>query len=494
MFNRIGLRYQIFLLLGIITLLNLSGSIVTLSYTYRTQALYTSMVDRDVNTLMAAQKLETALIMQKGFTTYYFLTNASEWLERLNEHHENFQSWLKKARNLTSIEGAHSILNEIESRYIHYIYSRDRVIGLYKQGRKDAGAKQHWEVRNQFFTIYNLCEEYKRIHEKNIAQTREQYKESAYIVTLLAWGAIPCVAFLGFLLAFILLKQILEPIRKLTLETNSPQKPIKIGDEVKALRHQVYSLIKNVDQAKSKLEESREHLIQSEKLAMVGKLAAGFAHSVRNPLTSVKMRLFSLERSLKLTPVQNEDFEVISEEIRHIDTIVKNFLEFSRPPKLRFQLISPSDVVDMTLQLLKHRIESYGTDVQVQREQKLPEIQVDAEQLKEVLVNLLLNACEAIGDGGSIQIREAKERMTQLGDAVIIQVKDDGPGIPRSVQDKLFEPFFSNKEEGTGLGLSIAKHIIEKHGGVLDLKSQEGEGATFVIALPYKENTNWLTS
>ena len=91
---------------------------------------------------------------------------------------------------------------------------------------------------------------------------------------------------------------------------------------------------------------SQEHLLQSGKWAMVGKLAAGVAHSIRNPLTSVNMRLFSLKRSLAMSPSQQEDFEVISEEIRHLDTIVRNFLEFSRPPKLKMQRISPSDVVD----------------------------------------------------------------------------------------------------------------------------------------------------
>ena len=110
---------------------------------------------------------------------------------------------------------------------------------------------------------------------------------------------------------------------------------------------------------RSELAKSREHLLQAEKMAMVGKLAAGMAHSIRNPFTSVKMRLFSMGRTLQMTLAQKEDFEVISEEIRHIDTIVQNFLEFSRPPKLVMQSISPSTVVDNTLQLLAHRLKSY---------------------------------------------------------------------------------------------------------------------------------------
>ena len=143
-------------------------------------------------------------------------------------------------------------------------------------------------------------------------------------------------------------------------------------------------------------------------MALVGKLAAGMAHSIRNPLTSVKMRLFSLDRTLDLSVTQKEDFDVISEEIRHTDTIVQNFLEFSRPPKLKIQKISPSDVVDMTLRMLKHRLESYDVEIKLDRKHPLPEIQADPEQLKEVLVNLVVNAYEAMERSGTIEIQEAE--------------------------------------------------------------------------------------
>jgi signal transduction histidine kinase len=187
---------------------------------------------------------------------------------------------------------------------------------------------------------------------------------------------------------------------------------------------------------------------------------------------------------------QQEDFQVISEEIRHIDSIVRNFLEFSRPPKLKMQRISPSDVVDLALQLLKHRLESYGVEVKLVRGLKLPEIWVDPDQLKEVLANLLVNACEMMPGGGTITITEEEKVEAPLGQAVAIRVSDSGPGIPPSVQDKVFQPFFSTKEEGTGLGLSIATRIIQDHGGRLELESKKNEGATFIITLPLEEGQN----
>ena len=201
-----------------------------------------------------------------------------------------------------------------------------------------------------------------------------------------------------------------------------------------------------------------------------------------------------MERTLALTTDQKEDFEVISEEIRHIDTIVGNFLEFSRPPKLKMQKVSPSDCVDMAVQLLRHRLESYEVKVQIRREHRLPEITADPDQLKEVLVNLVVNACEAMVDGGSITVTEEEGAKGKLGPLAIIRVSDDGPGVPASIQAKLFQPFFSTKEEGTGLGLSIATRIVEEHGGWLDVESKQGEGATFVITLPEKEVETWEQS
>jgi signal transduction histidine kinase len=204
------------------------------------------------------------------------------------------------------------------------------------------------------------------------------------------------------------------------------------------------------------------------------------------------MRLFSMERTLELTATQREDIEVISEEIRHIDTIVRNFLEFSRPPKLKIQSVSPSDVVDSAIQLLRHRIESYGVEVEVYRQRKLPEVDGDPEQLKEVLVNLMVNACDAMADGGKITIREEAGQTKPMGRVAVIRVSDTGPGVPEGIKEKVFQPFFSTKEEGTGLGLSIAARIIQDHKGCLNLRSREGKGATFIITLPCRGDVAWL--
>ena len=209
----------------------------------------------------------------------------------------------------------------------------------------------------------------------------------------------------------------------------------------------------------------------------------------KNKTSGLRARKLSMQLRSDLKDYRsisaNND-RVISEEINHIDTVVQNFLEFSRPPKLKMQMVSPSVVVDSVIQLLEHRLKSYDVSIKVVRNGTLPEIEGDPEQLKEVLVNLVINACEAMEKKGSIVIEEKIFYEKSLEKVAVLRLSDTGPGIPKPILDKIFQPFFTTKEEGTGLGLSIASRIIEEHKGRLEVISTENEGATFIITLPLK--------
>jgi signal transduction histidine kinase len=494
MWKRLSLRARIFVLLIALVLTTIGGGLVTLWHNRAMDSLLTSLVEKNVASYQAAEELQTALLQQKGYLTYYFLDGNPDWLKEIARYNSTFEDWLQRARKLAYTEAMGEIIAQISAQYHRYVVNREQVINLYREGKRAEGAKLHWEVRQQYIDILALCRRYKVAHEYAISRVRTESQARARFINAFALVAVPAVALLGVLLAYILIKQILVPIRQLALSSAPAEPGARVPDEVEALSSRMHSLIEDVGQVQTELERSQEHLLQSGKWAMVGKLAAGVAHSIRNPLTSVNMRLFSLKRSLAMSQSQQEDFEVISEEIRHIDTIVRNFLEFSRPPKLKMQRVSPSAVVDMALVLLRYRLESYGVEVKLIREHRLPEIWADPDQLKEVLVNLVLNACEVMVNGGVITIREEENLSPPLGPAAVIRVSDNGPGIPESVRDKVFQPFFSSKEEGTGLGLSIATRIIEDHGGRLELESKPNEGATFVIILPLGKDASWATS
>lgn len=486
MWNKISLSNRIYFLLCSLVLVTSAGGMILVWYTYHIDERLTSIIDKNLGAYHAAVGLEAALVNQKGFVSYYLLDSDPDWLEQLGTYRQIFKERLRTARALVEDGRQREAINRIAAEYTRYITIKDHVISYYEIGEQNAAAELQPLSRKMFFNILYLCENYKDSHMAKILDAKAKAHVQARTLRMVAFTAVIFDCLLGILLAVLLIKHILGPVRKLTKEAERQEGNYQKKDEIGALQQSVQGLIQNVDQTQSELQKSRESLLQAEKMALVGKLAAGMAHSIRNPFTSVKMRLFSLNRSLEFTDTQKEDFDVISEEIRHIDTIVQNFLEFSRPPKLNIQPISPSIVVDQAIVLLKHRLKSYDVEVTIERERNLPEIDADPEQLKEVLVNLVVNACEAMVKSGSIIIREQEARSSSQDKLAVIRVSDDGPGIPESIRDKVLQPFFTTKEEGTGLGLSIAVRIIEEHHGRMDIELNQGGGTTFIISLPFK--------
>jgi signal transduction histidine kinase len=486
----ISLRDRIFITLFALMGITLAGGLVMLGYIYQTEKLLASITQKSLPAFKAAEDLETALVNQKGFVSYYFMDNDPEWLRRLAKYRDIFALKLDLAREVAENEDQQAIIAAIKKEYDLYVQKKDRVIDFYRNGRRERGQRIHAEVRDHFARVLALCENYKLLHSNLIVQSVGSRRAEAERLRVLAVGAMATSFLLAIALAFTLAIQVLRPLRAIAAEADRRYRPEAVKNEVQALSRSVRGLIADADKTETALERSRESLLQAEKLALVGKLAAGMAHSIRNPFTSVKMRLFSIGRTLKLTDAQMEDFDVISEEIRHIDTIVQNFLEFSRPPKLRMEPISPSTIIDQTLLLLVHRLKAYDVSVTVKRTQPLPEIDADPEQLKEVFVNLMINACEAMEKGGSIRITEGTGGDGSGRRGVIIRVTDNGPGIAPEIHDKLTQPFFTTKDNGTGLGLNIAKRIVEEHRGTIRVDSEPGRGATFIVTLPCKENSD----
>ena len=388
--NKMSLRSRIFITITALVIITIVGALVMIRYTYRMEDLLTEVIDQHMEGLQTAESIELALLKQKGFASYYFMDQDPKWLIEMEQHRGVFLDRLEKARKFASTEEEKRILGLIKSKYIKYVTAKNKVIDHYKSKNKETGTLLHEKVRENFFTILTLCENYKDLFKTKAQVVKKQSLIQAEKFRVIAGSAVLLVLFLAIILTFFLVHGILEPVRRLALETD--RKGLQTGDEVKTLSNSVHDLMKDYDETQFELEKSREHLLQSEKMALVGKLAAGTSHSIRNPLTSVKMRLFSLSRSLDLDSYQKEDFDVISEEIGHIDNILQNFLEFSRPPRLKLQSVSPSDVVDQAVQLLEHRLESYQVVVTIQRSNRLPLIKVDPEQLKEVLVNIIVNA------------------------------------------------------------------------------------------------------
>jgi signal transduction histidine kinase len=234
-----------------------------------------------------------------------------------------------------------------------------------------------------------------------------------------------------------------------------------------------------------KLVESQALLERQEKLASLGVLAAGVAHEIRNPLTAIKAWLFMHQRKLHPGTQDHADAELMANELGRLERIVRDFLLFARPSEPEMQIVSADQPLRAVRDLLAPQLEKSGIKLVVE-DVPAAWIRVDPQQMKQVLINLVQNGADAIGQNGTVTLRArlARKRLGEREtDVVILEVADTGKGIPPEAEKRLFDPFFSTKETGTGLGLSIAARIVEKHGGALQYQTEMSRGTTFGIVL-----------
>jgi signal transduction histidine kinase len=232
-----------------------------------------------------------------------------------------------------------------------------------------------------------------------------------------------------------------------------------------------------------------ERMKERDRLAALGQMAAGLAHEIRNPLGSIK------GAAQYLQPIGNqlgdggtkEFLDIIVEEVNRLNKIVSQFLDYARPYRGDQTPLDVNDVVRKTLHLLEKQEERSRVEIATNLVEGLPPVRADAEQLRQVFLNLAINALQAMPQGGRLTVSTSLRRSTRRGAAAAfleVRFRDTGPGIPTSDMRNLFIPFFTTKEKGTGLGLPISQRIIENHGGMIEPRSQPGAGATFTVLLP----------
>lgn len=234
------------------------------------------------------------------------------------------------------------------------------------------------------------------------------------------------------------------------------------------------------------LRRSQLIIERQEKLSSLGVLAAGIAHEIRNPLTSIRVRLFTQQALLKKESEEFEDNVFLTGEIARLERIVKDVLDFARPAEPQFVVVKATQPLRELVPLLSPELKK--SNIALKQDYLAdPHIRADAAQLKQVLINLVKNAAEAIGRDGAVTLRtrtETRRRGPRTLANAILEVADTGPGIPVEAQKRLFDPFYTTKASGTGLGLSIAARILEKHGGTLEYSTEMNRGTTFRMVLP----------
>lgn len=487
---------KISIVIPVVFALAVLSSVVALLSTFNVQGIMENMVTMNMASVRAAEELEIALLEQRGYVSFYIQDEGDRsWLEKLESIKPHFMHWLARAEKFSDTDEEREIVRNLRRGYETYDGKRDEAVTLYESGRtEEAISILLADMSEQYDQLYLLCEHLIEVNEKymnsGIAHGRDRIKRTFLFVGM----SIVLTIGIGIGLLAFMMRGIIRPLRQMIREADIFEKGkhqeasgFSPGDELRTIDRHLHTLMSDVTETRSSLEQSRTQLMSAEKMATVGKLAASVAHEIRNPLTSLKMRLFSVQQAIGVDPQFQDDLRVISEEINRLEQIVHNFLEFSRPPALKVQAHDVSLLIEKALELVRHWLTVKNISLMYHKDTKLPLVLADSEQIKQVLINLLRNSIEVLGDGGEISISDAAVVDEEKRQMVVIRIRDNGPGIAEEIRMRIFEPFFSTKEEGTGLGLSIAANIMARHHGRLELESSSPQGTTLALWIPIVE-------
>lgn len=323
------------------------------------------------------------------------------------------------------------------------------------------------------------------------------------------------IAFLSVVLlsiiAYFATTNIIKPLKELSFATEkvaqgnlSYRVKIKSGDEIGQLADSFNQMIVELQKATDRylaltrtledkvrgktkdLKEAQDQLIQSEKLTSLGKLAAGIAHEINNPLTSILINSHLISEKLKEDNRFKENLDLVIDETTRCSEIVKGLLEFSRQTPPEKNPAGVNEVIEKTLLLLRSQLIVHNVEVNKDLNRNLPRIMIDINKIEQVFTNIILNALEAMPDGGELLISSQIVLDNQF---VEIIFQDNGCGIPKENISKIFDPFFTTKgTTGTGLGLSVSYGIVQQHGGTITVQSEVGKGTIITIQLPINES------
>lgn len=264
-------------------------------------------------------------------------------------------------------------------------------------------------------------------------------------------------------------------------EENLAELTVQGREDLPGLRGRVEKIVERMRQVSTELAAARRETVRSERLAAVGELAAGIAHELRNPLTSVKLLLQNATQPNGEARLHDEESRVVLDEISRMEEAIQGLLDLSRPPSAQRRRHDLRDTLHRAWNLVQGRAKQQHIQITMD----LPDVPLmvdgDSEQLHQVCVNLLINGVEAMSTGGVLEVHGGTDA---AGSKVLVGFRDHGPGIPHAVLHKMFEPFVSTKAYGTGLGLAISRRIVTQHGGKLDAENHVGGGALLTLELP----------
>ncbi|MBL8797258.1 MAG: histidine kinase [Planctomycetia bacterium] len=441
----------------------------------------------NVTSLRAAEEFEIGIREVRNQLDRYLMTRNRKHLEAVPALRRKLDGWLGEADRVATTEFEKQQMGRLQDGYRHFFREYDTITADAAPGELPLHLQELIDnVLNQEILV--PAHEYLDFNEVQLtrASAENQQLGDRLVRSLMLLGLCGAGAGLsaGLLLARWVNRSIVQlslPIRDAAGKLGEVVGPIRLSTAWgwQELENALQGMTGQIGAVIARLRQSEREVLRAEQLAKVGQMAAGMAHELRNPLMSMKL-LVQVAADGTPATLDQRDLAVLEEEITRLERLTQTFLDFARPPRPEPQSIDLGELLQQTLDLMAARAEQQEARLACGLPAAPIMVRADPCQVRQVLVNLLLNALDAVPLGGDVEAELAEE----AGGWLAIRVNDSGGGLPAELGSRIFEPFVSTKTTGLGLGLSICKRIAEAHGGELQAEDRRDGGAAFTFRLP----------
>lgn len=482
-----------------------AGAIVLLAFgvtaawhVVRLQDAAADILALNVSSIRAAEELEIAIRETRYRLNQYLLTGDEQHLDEAVALCETTQHWIAEAKRLASTPEERPLINQVEAGFERFRSESQKLIRSVRDDRETASVSDEnpetiaivQRLTGELLPdeILRPAREYLDYNEQQLASSSKSSQADAdrLVSGLLILGISGAVSglFIGYGLARGISRSILQlsiPVRDVAGQLDDVVGPLTLSadPQIEDLEQILHTVSERVATVITQLEQSQRAMLRSEQLASLGQFSAGLAHELRNPLMSMKLLVEAALEHGDTAALDGRDLAIVDEEIRRLEQLVQGFLDFARPPEAEPRPVLLDSVIMPSVELVLPQASRRGVRIRQHVSDPPAEVFVDPGQLRQVVINLLLNAVEHSPPGGDVVIAAATSAA-----AATIRVSDSGPGIPDELQDSIFEPFVSTRETGLGLGLSICRRIVETHAGTMAVRNRTSGGAEFVVTLP----------
>jgi two-component system sensor histidine kinase HydH len=418
--------------------------------------------------------------------------NRSE-LDAIPELRRDSDYWLTEAERTAVADRELELIDEIKKAYARFFGEYDR-IALEPLPHDFASRLKELDIDALTNAVITPAQAFLDFNEQQIAENSadNQSVTDQVVIGLALLGV--CGPLAGLMAGFGIargvsrsLVRLSVPIRDAAGKLNEVVGPVTLsaGTRVEDLEAVLHRIADQIGSVIDRLQESQREALRAEQLAAVGQMAAGIAHELRNPLMSMKILVQSAASQDGTANLGSRDLAVLEEEITRLERLTRSFLDFARPPQLDKRPFEAQALVRQTVEFLADRARQQRISMDYVCPPQPIYVEADVGQVRQVLLNLLLNALEAVPRGGRVVVQlRTKQSSRKATRWVMFRVVDTGPGLPAELGQDIFTPFVSTKHTGIGLGLSICKRIVEAHGGEVSAANRPNGGAVFTVRLP----------